>query len=430
MDPAGRAKRVRIYVNEDDRIGWQSAPHALVEFLRRENAQGATVIRGVEGFGATGVIHISHLPEIAQKLPIVVEWIDLSDKVERLLPRIKEMVPRGLITMDDTEIVLYEPHPVRDLPKALLARDVMSSEVTSVARDAPLRRVVELMLGQTYRAVPVVDAGVPVGIITNGDLVRRGGLDIGVDLLRKLDKPEVHAVLERLSRGSKMAADVMTPGPVTVHVAAPLPNVAEIMARRRLKRLPVVDDRGALVGMVSRVDLLRTAAGGFREGPEGPVELGLAGDTPLAKVMRRDVPVVHPETPLSEVFQAIVSTRLNRALVVDAERRVVGLVTDAELIDRLAPSLRPGALRSLVHRLPFARGTSEQQAAESHAHARRAADLMSTDVPSLREDALLSAAIGTMLKGSHKVLAVVDEGKHLVGIVDRADLLHGLVSRT
>jgi CBS domain-containing protein len=52
---------------------------------------------------------------------------------------------------------------------------------------------------------------------------------------------------------------------------------------------------------------------------------------------------------------------------------------------------------------------------------------MTTDVPTAREDALLSAAIGIMLKGNHKVLAVVDEGSRLVGIVDRADLLHGLV---
>jgi CBS domain-containing protein len=199
------------------------------------------------------------------------------------------------------------------------------------------------------------------------------------------------------------------------------------MSHRRLKRLPVVDDHGTQIGMVSRVDLLRTAAGGFEKGDEGPREMGLAGDTPLSKVMRRDFPVVHPDTPLPEVFQAVISTRLNRALVVDAERRVVGLITDAELIDRLTPSLRPSALRSLMHRLPFGHPTAEERAAESHARARRAADLMTTDVPTAREDALLSAAIGIMLKGGHKVLAVIEEGKRLVGIVDRADLLRGLV---
>lgn len=430
MDLVGRAKRIRIYVNEGDQIGHVPADRALVEFLRRENAQGATVVRGIEGFGATGEIHVSHLADLVQKLPLIVEWIDLPERVERLLPRVKEMVPRGLITAEDVEIVLYQPHRVRELPMALTAGEVMSREVTSVTRDTPVRRVVELMLGKTYRIVPVVDQGIPVGVVSGGDLVQRGGLGVRLDLLRSLDTPEIHAVLERLSQANKVAGDVMTPRPATVHERMPLPRVAEVMTHRRLKRLPVVDDRGVLVGMVSRVDLLRTAAGGFEQGDDAPRELGLAGDTPLSAVMRRDFPAVHPDTPLQEVFQAIISTRLNRALVVDAARHVVGLVTDAELLDRLTPSLRPSALRSLMHRLPLSHPTQEERTAESHARARKAADLMTTDVPIAREDALLGEAIAAMLKVSHKVLAVVDESDRVVGIVDRADLLHGLVPRT
>ncbi len=426
MDLTGKAKRVRIYVSEGAKIGHQPAPMALVEFLRRENTEGATVIRATAGFGATGAIHVPHLVDVAQDLPVIVEWIDSPHQVERLLPRIKSMVPRGLITMDDTEIVLHQPHQVRDLPTVLTVADVMSKEVTAVTKDAPLRQVVEIMLGKEYRAVPVLDEGVPVGIITNGDLVEKGGLGVRIDLLESLDKPEIHAVLERLAAGNKVAADVMTPGPVTIDATAPLPRAAEIMTHRRLKRLPVVDEHGALIGMVSRLDLLRTAAGGYESMESAPREMGLAGDTPLARIMRRDFPTVHPETPLPEVFQAVVSTRLNRALVVDAERRVVGLVTDAELLERLTPSLRPGALRSLMNRLPFAHPKGDATA-EQHAKARGAADLMIRDVPAATEDTLLSHAIALMLQGSHKVLAVTDAAGRLVGVVDRADLLHGLV---
>lgn len=427
MELVGKAKRVRIYVGEIEKIGHRPAPEAIVAWLRREDAQGATVIRGVAGFGAMGEIHTAHLVDIVQNLPVIVEWVDTAETVTRLLPQLKQMVPRGLITMDETEIVFHQPHQVRPLSRTLTAADVMSREVTAVAKDAPLRQVVDLMLGKTYRALPVVDEGVPVGIITNGDLVRKGGLGVRVDLMRSLDKPDVHAILERLAAGNKVAADVMTPGPVTVEAATPLPRVAEVMTHRRLKRLPVVDEHGALVGIVSRVDLLRTAAGGFESKDPTPREMGLAEDTPLARVMRRDIPTVHPETPLPEVFQAIVSTRLNRALVVDSDHRVVGLVTDAELLDRLTPSLRPGALRLLMHRLPFGQVKGDDAVAEQHARARRAADLMTRDVPTATEDTLLSDAIASMLRGSHKVLAVTDKDGRLVGMVDRADLLHGLV---
>jgi len=430
MDLVGKAKRVRIYLNEDDRVGRTWAPEAILGFLRGEEAQGATVFRGIEGFGATGVVHVSHLADVAQKLPIVVEWIDRPERVERLLPALKGMVPHGFITLDETEIVLFEPHPVRELSRALTAGDIMKREVTSVARDTPVRDVVELMLGRVYRTVPVLEGGVPVGIISNGDLVQRGGLGVRLDLLASLDEPGVHDALARLAAGGKLAADVMTPGPVTVAATTPLPRVAEVMARRRLKRLPVVDERGRCVGMVSRVDLLRTAARGFERGAEEPWEPGLASDTPLSEVMRRDVPVVHPDAPLPEIFQAIIATRLHRALVVDAERHVLGLVTDADLLDRLTPSLRPSALRSLMHRLPFAHATKEQLSSEHHATARRAADLMEKDVPTAPESALLSTAIAAMLRDNHKVLAVLDAGGRLAGIVDRADLLHGLVRGT
>lgn len=427
MDLVGKGRRVRIYVNEGDKVGRKPAHLAVLEFLRRENAQGATVLRGVEGFGAAGRIHVSHLVDVAQDLPIVVEWIDGPEAVERLIGRVKEMVPRGLITVDETEIVLYQPHPLRDLPAALTAADVMSRQVASVSKATPLREVVELMLGKVYRAVPVVDGGVPVGIITNSDLVHRGGLGIRVDLLAALEKPELHAILEKLSSGTRVASDVMTAGPVTVDPHAPLPRVAEIMTHRRLKRLPVVDAHGALVGMVSRVDLLRTAAGSFDRKEPVARELGLRGNVPLGRVMRRDVPTVHPDTPLAEVFQAVVSTRLDRALVVDSDRRVLGVVTDAEILERLTPSLRSGALRSLVHRLPFAHASADDRASEQHARARRASELMDADVPAATEDTLLGDAIAIMLRGNQKVLAVTDASGRLLGIVDRADLLHGLV---
>jgi CBS domain-containing protein len=359
-------------------------------------------------------------------LPIVVEWIDRPERVEALVPAIRALVRHGLITVDDVDVLLFDPAPIRDVPATRTVADVMSKDVADVGPGTPVRDVVERTLGKTYRAVPVVEGGRPIGIVTSGDLVRRGGLAVRLDLLRSLDTPELHEVLERLSAERHTAADVMTAPAVTIRASAPLPSAAEVMARHRLKRLPVVDEAGALVGMVSRVDLLRTVAGGFATREPVPRELGLAGDRPLAAVMRRDVPAVHPESPIAEVFQAVVSTRLNRVLVVDGDRRVVGLVTDAELLARVTPPLRKGALRALVERLPFALGAGEPPG-RGHAHGRTAADVMTRDVATVPEDALLSHATALMLEGDRKVLAVVDAAGRLTGIVDRADLLHGLL---
>jgi CBS domain-containing protein len=423
----GKAKRVCIYVNEGDRHGGQAVDNAIMTLLRKEGAAGGTVFRAIEGFGASGVLHTSRLADIAWRLPIVIEWIDRADVVERLLPAIKTMVQRGLITVDDTSVELYCAHPVRDVSGALRVSDVISKELVSVTPTTSVRDVVELMLGKTYRAVPVVESGSPLGIITNSDLIRHGGLTIRMQLLRELETPELHAELERVSQAAKTAGDVMTQNPVTIPASAPLTQAAEVMSFRRLKRLPVVDAHGTLVGMLSRLDVLRTAARTFEPKEGEPREMGLTANVPLRGVMRTDVPMVFPESRIPEIVQAVVSTRLNRCLVVDHERHVLGKITDAEVLDRITPSLRPSALRSLIHRLPFAHPKPEETAAEQHARARTAADLM-VPTATVDESAPLREAIAAMLGGKHKIVAVVDSDSRVVGVLDRADLLHGLVS--
>jgi CBS-domain-containing membrane protein len=431
VDLVGKAKRLRIYLNEGDRVGHQPAHVAILSFLRRQDAAGATVVRGVEGFGGSGVVHTTMLADIVQELPIVVEWIDTPERVDRLLPQLKEMVPRGLVTIDETEVLLYKPRGVRDVSPLLTASDVMARKVASVERTTPLRQVIERALGQTYRAVPVVEDGKPVGIITNSDLISRGGLGVRLGLLEALDEGALRAELDRVGNGGKTAGEVMTPTPLTVPATMTLPNVANLMASRRLKRLPVVDAQGQLVGVVSRLDLLRTVVQGFEPKESEPRRPhGLPATASVSTVMRKDIPTVHPDTRLPEVFQAVISTRLNRAVVVDDQRHVLGIVAASALLERVTPALHPSALRALVHRLPFVHPSAEQVATEHHASAREAADLMTTDIATASPATSLHDVIATVVQGAHKLVVIVDDQNRLVGAVDRADLLHGLVSPT
>jgi PII-like signaling protein len=80
-----------------------------VGLLRREHAAGATVLRGLEGFGGSGVVHTVKLGDLVEKLPMVIEWIDTPERVDRLLPELERMVPRGLMTVDDTVVVACKP---------------------------------------------------------------------------------------------------------------------------------------------------------------------------------------------------------------------------------------------------------------------------------------------------------------------------------
>jgi len=199
------------------------------------------------------------------------------------------------------------------------------------------------------------------------------------------------------------------------------------MAQRRLKRLPVVDERGALIGIVSRLDLLRTIVDFGEPKDGGDARSGLNADAPLSAVMREDFPTLHPESPLNEVVQAVVSTRLNRALVVDGDRRVLGVVTARAVLERVTPALHASMLEALMHRLPFLRPGSEQMESERHSRARTARELM-TNVQKARPTDTLRAVIEAMVEGAEKLVAVVDDDGRLLGVVDRADVLRGILA--
>jgi CBS domain-containing protein len=418
------ARRVRVYVTEGDRIDGKAAHLALLELLRREGAAGATCFKAHEGFGAGGELHVAHLVDVGARLPLVVEWVDAPERVERILPAVRALVP-GLITVDETQLAMAGEPRSDAIPSRLVVADAMTRAVESVPSFARLGELVERMVASGRRAVPIVSSGRPVGIVTQGDLMARGGIELRIDLLGALAPAERKALLASLARSERTAADVMTPELVTVFTTTPLRDAAEVMARRRLKRLPVVDASGRLAGVLSRVDVLRAVAGGGARPPERPPPEGLDASAPVAKLVRRDVPTLLPETPLPEVFQAVISTRLNRALVVDPDRRVLGVISDGELLDRLAPPLRQGVFSALVRRLPF--GHADRVESERHATARRAEDLMA-EVPRARAETPLRDAITLVLGGAHKLLAVVDAEGRLEGVLDRADLLRGLLA--
>lgn len=100
---------VRIFIGESDR--WKGHPlaDALVQRLRKEGFAGATVLRGLAGFGARSVVHTTHLLELSQDLPLVVEVVDTEEHVLRLEPILEEMVADGLVTLEKVRVLRYKP---------------------------------------------------------------------------------------------------------------------------------------------------------------------------------------------------------------------------------------------------------------------------------------------------------------------------------
>jgi uncharacterized protein len=107
MKLEGKAKMLRIHFGEDDQ--WKGKPlyQAIVERCRKLDIAGATVFRGIQGYGASTRIRRSHLLQLSSDAPILIQIIDTQENIQRLLPALDEMVSEGLIAMSDVEVIKY-----------------------------------------------------------------------------------------------------------------------------------------------------------------------------------------------------------------------------------------------------------------------------------------------------------------------------------
>ena len=106
----GERTLMRIHIGESDR--WHGKPlyDAIVELLRAEKFSGATVLRGVGGFGSSSVYHTDKIMRLSQDLPIVIEVIETTDRIEQILPELDQMIGGGLVTLEKVRVILYRSH--------------------------------------------------------------------------------------------------------------------------------------------------------------------------------------------------------------------------------------------------------------------------------------------------------------------------------
>ena len=106
----GERVLVRVFFGENDKWRHQPLDRALLERLRREGFAGATVFRGLAGFGATSVIHTSHLVDLSSDLPVLLEVVEDEEHVETLIAILDEMLTGGaLVTIEKVRVLRYAP---------------------------------------------------------------------------------------------------------------------------------------------------------------------------------------------------------------------------------------------------------------------------------------------------------------------------------
>jgi PII-like signaling protein len=107
MKLEGEHKLLRVFIGEQDR--WEGKPlyEAIVREARDLGMAGATVIKGVLGFGAKAHIHTAKLLELSYDMPIIIEIVDTEERIRLLLPKLDAMVQEGLVTLEKAHVIMY-----------------------------------------------------------------------------------------------------------------------------------------------------------------------------------------------------------------------------------------------------------------------------------------------------------------------------------
>jgi CBS domain-containing protein len=370
-----------------------------------------------------------------------------------------DLLPDALITIEDLRAyraVLRSGGPFGDRTVG----QMMAREVATATQDMPLRAAAELMIERAQPLLPVLDdRGGVVGVLSDGDLVRRAGLALPPRLFGALTADERRAVLDLLAPG--VVAATLTADPRSAYVESPVPLAISPMIEWGFELLPVLDRDGRLAGLFGVEQALRAGlrnsdvaadsdgpasystnsagpstgsgdasgqANSGQTGPGGAVENGqreravraAEPPTPVGLVMQRAVPTIAAATPLAEALARLLATP-DRFLVVLDAGRPIGTLTDLYLARTLGEPLRSTWLAAL--RIP---GVPLPTVLDGAGAELTAGGFAEPNIPSIDAQATLDEAIQRMLAGGHERLLVLDDQGQIAGLLARRSLLRAL----
>ena len=195
------------------------------------------------------------------------------------------------------------------------------------------------------------------------------------------------------------------------------------MLFRSLKRLPVLDHQGAITGVLSRIDIFRTV---MRESPNWEDfkcrQVKVKNLNTVSDIMRRDLQVVGPETSAEKVIRIIDSNDIQRVAVVDRNGIFLGLISDRDLLAAFSEKTC-GIWSFFKSKLPLRHKGKEHQKILQCVQAATAADVMKTDLATVKEDTPLHKALALMTEKALKRLPVIDADGKFKGMISRDSLL-------
>lgn len=414
---------IEVFTSEDAKYEGHHVHSAIVQRIRDLHiAARCMVLRGVAGCYESGEIATHGIEVLSFNMPLKIEIVLPASELDRVLPMVEEMVGDGIVLVEEMTMRVHRVS-ARLLPRNLKVTDIMTHDPRSVTPDTSVAEILRILLGGTFNAVPVVDANhKPVGMVTQGDLIRRAGMPLRLGLLREMAQERLDVTLDELSR--KKASDIMSSPVVTILEHLTVPQAVKVMVDKNLKRVPVTNRDGILTGNLSRLDIFRTVSHettDWRAIEAQDIEV-VGKIRRLDELVRRDVRAVRADTPLEEVMRIIDENDIQRVMVVDNDGKLLGMVFDRDLLDLFAGH-HAGIWDRIASRLTFTEMGQKHKLVLEKASKTTAGDVMMKGLVTANADTTLDDAIRVMTTHQIKLLPVVASDGILIGVVTRKMLL-------
>ncbi len=416
-------KVIEIFTSEEAR--WQGKPlgDAVLRYIcDAKIAARCMVTRGTDGCYENGEIASRKIEVISYNMPVHIRIILPAADLDRVLPEIEKMVTDGIVALHTLDVVGHKTQN-RFVPRHVKVREVMTTNPRTAGPSTSLSEVVTLLLSEDFTGIPIVDAdNRPVGVISQGDLINRAGMPLRLCLLAESDQDRVDSFLDTMS--SRTAWEIMSTPAVCIEEDRPLTEAVELMMlQKRLKRLPVVDDRGKLTGILSCMDIFRLIT---QKAPDWQAfrdhDIQVENLTTISYIMRRDTHKVLPHTPIEEIIGIIHSDGMGRVAVVDSEGHYLGIVSDENLL-AVFSDYRASLWDYIVSKVPFGQTGRKYRELIQQLKARTAGEVMDSDHITIREGVPIEEAIRLIAENDLKRLPVLDDQGRYQGMVNRESLL-------
>ncbi len=417
-------KVIDIFTNEQ--TWWRGKPvtDAIVERVRDlKVAARAMVVKGSQGCYETGEITGGgKIEPITYNVPVRITIVVPEAELYRVTRAIEEIIEDGIVGVQDLGVISHKS-PGALIPLHIRVRDIMTPAPKKVGPSTPLDEVARLLLASPFTGLPVVDEqDRPVGVISRGDLIYKANMPMRIGLLARYDGEKTAAVLEGLA--SKRASEIMTQPAVTVGHDKMVSDAVKIMVEKKVKRLPVVDGAGKLVGILSRLDVFHTVVRDCPD-PRGSKGRRIPVDNlqTASDIMSNSAITVLPDTPVEEVMNIIGCNDIQRVCVLDREGRFLGLIADRDLFTAFSgvPGIWDYATQS-----SYWHPDAQPLALENHLRSKTASQVMNSHIVTVREDDSIDEILHLMLERAIKRLPVLDAEGKFKGMISRDALLRSV----